>query len=225
MALLPLRNALSGLDSLPTSLNLRTDLAVGTPTWNVGQQYFKNDCVLSASNGGMFVFTGTGPDATTIRGGADPFDDSFSATPNWVAFAPPGLTDITSTAVTATLAAAAASAAVVTAGSLSLSPALATPGAVYSVTWQGTWATTGGVAFAATDLINWVFTPDGAGAVVVSSSVAPGGVASPYQMSGNLIVAIPAAGTQIAGSIVVGTAALGVVPLITNLRVTYARIQ
>jgi hypothetical protein len=228
MALLPLRNALSGLDSLPTAMNFRqspSDPAAQTDVlWDVAQTYFKNDVVLSASNGGAFMFTGLGPAKTSLVGGADPYDDSFSADPNWVSLAPPGLTDVTSSAATATLAAAANSVAVVTAGSLSLPAGLATGGAVYQLTWQGTWATAGNVAFTATDKIVWSFTPDGTAAVVVRSSVAPGVVISPYHMSGSLVVSVPVDGTQITGSISVGADALGVAPTLSDIRVTYARI-
>lgn len=226
MALAPLRNALTFLDNAPSAMNLRENPADNDPLWVIDSQYFKNDVVVSPQTGGMYVFTGAGDFKTSIRGGDEPWLNSFSAAPNWKAFSPYGLNDVTTTAVTVTPpAVTAATPVVVTAGSLGLSADLATAGAVYLVTYQGTWATTGGVAFAATDQYFWSFDPDGTGSVTVSASSAPGAVVSPYQMSGSVVVAIPADGTQITGALTSGATALGVAPLLSNLRVTYSRIQ
>jgi hypothetical protein len=228
MALLPLRNALSFLDSAPAAMQLREYPGnPNTPVWDVDTQYFKNDCVVSPTTGGMFIFAGMNdPHKTTIRGGVDPWEDSFIDA-NWVSFAPAGLNDVTtgSVQITAPTVNTAATPVVVTGGSFGLGPDLATPTATYLVTWQGQWATTGNVAFAATDQYIWAFTPNGTGAQPVSATSAPGAVQSPYYFSGSVVVNLPADGTQILGSLTSGpTNNLGVVPILSNLRVTYARI-
>jgi hypothetical protein len=225
MALLPLRNALSFLDSAPAAMNLREYPGnPNTPLWDVDTQYFKNDCVISPTTGGMFIFAGVN-DAykTTIRGGVDPWEDSFIDA-NWVSFAPVGLNDVTSTPVTATMVTTASTAATVTAGSFGLDATLATPGATYLVTWQGIW-NNGGVAFTATDQIIWSFNPDGAASVTVSATVAPGLVVAPFNMAGSAVVTIPADGTQIVGALTSGPTVLAVAPVLSGLRVTYSRIQ
>lgn len=232
MALLPLRNALSFLDSAPVSMNFRetpgnlnADPPVPpNPVWNVLNQYFKNDCVFSGVNGGMYIFAGiNAANSTTIKGGVDPAADAVTEG-NWLSLAPYGLSDVNTSAVTATIAQTAAAAAVVTVGSFSLSSAQATAGATYIVNWQGTW-TNGTANFTATDKLVWTFAPDGTGAVTVGGSVAPGVVSSPFLMSGSAVVTIPSDGTQIVGSLNVGSAALAQAATLSGLRVTYSRIQ
>jgi hypothetical protein len=225
MALAPLRNAYTFLDNAPTAMNLRENVSTNSPVWSATQQYFKNDCVVSPTTGGMFIFAGQDPAAsTTIRGGLDPWDDSFSAVPNWVSLAPAGLNDVTSTPVTATIAQTASAAAVVSAGSFGLDATLATPGATYMVNWQGIW-NNGGVAFTATDQLIWSFAPNGTGAATVSASENPGVTVAPFRMSGSVVVTIPVDGTQIVGNLSVGLSALGAAATLSGLRVTYSRIQ
>jgi len=227
MALAPLRNALTFLDNAPSAMNLRENPSNNSPLWLSNSTYFKNDVVESPQTGGMYVFAGSGTAATTLRGGDEPWLDSYSAQPNWKSLSPVGLNDVTTSPVTVTPPAVTANTAVtVTAGSFGLDPTLATAGAIYLVTYQGQWATTGGVAFTATDNYIWSFAPDGTAGVTVSATSAPGVILSPYSMSGSVVVAIPLDGTQIVGALTSGaTNALGVAPLLTNLRVTYSRIQ
>lgn len=225
MALLPLRNALSFLDSAPTAMNFRVNPSTNSPVWNETSQYFLNDCVISSVTGGMFIFAGNATNQTTIRGGTEPWEDSFSATPSWVSVSSAGLTDVFSGPIAVTAPTTAANTAVVaTLGTFSLPEELATPGATYLVSWQGQWATTAG-DFIATDRYTWSFTPNGAGAVGVSATVSPGAVPSPYNMAGSAVVIIPSLGNQITGALTSGAAALNSAPLFTNLRVSYSRIQ
>jgi len=232
MALLPLRNALSFLDSAPAAMQFREtpgDLnadppVLPNPVWNVANQYFKNDCVFSAVNGGMYIFSGSQPpNFTSIKGGDDPAVDAVT-NGNWISFAPAGLSDVVTKPVTATIAQTAAAAATVTAGSFSLTPAETSAGALYLVSWSGVW-NNGSVAFTATDQLIWSFNPDGgATAVTLSATCAPGVSVGPFNMAGSAVVQTAPDTTQIVGSLNVGPTALALAATLSNLRVTYSRI-
>jgi hypothetical protein len=232
MALLPLRNALSFLDSAPAAMQFREtpgDLnadppVLPNPVWNVANQYFKNDCVFSAVNGGMYIFSGSQPpNFTSIKGGDDPAVDAVT-NGNWLSFAPAGLNDVVTKTVTATIAQTALAAAVATVGSFSLTTDETSPDALYLVSWSGVW-TNGTANFTGTDQLIWSFNPDGgATAVTLSASCAPGVVASPFNMAGSAVVKTATDTTQIVGSLSVGPTALAQAATLSNLRVTYSRI-
>jgi hypothetical protein len=232
MALLPLRNALSFLDSAPAAMQFREtpgDLTADppvlpNPVWNVANQYFKNDCVFSAVNGGMYIFAGgQPPNFTSIKGGDDPAVDA-NTNGNWLSLAPVGLNDVVTKEITATIGQAAASPATPSVGSFSLTPAETSAGSLYLVSWSGVW-TNATANFTGTDQLIWSFNPDGgATAVTLSASCAPGVVASPFNMAGSAVVRTADDTTQITGSLVVGSAALAQAATLSNLRVTYSRI-
>lgn len=82
MALAPLENPLQRLTSLPNSMNWRGG-------WDVTQQYYLYDVVVSPTDGNPYILS-----VTALLGGADP---ALSATPDWeiVAASGSGVVSIT----------------------------------------------------------------------------------------------------------------------------------
>jgi hypothetical protein len=150
-----LSNPLERLGVLPTAMCARF---IGTSlVWSAAVQYFKNDVVVSGVDGGAYVC-----EVTSVLGGSDP-----SAAPaSWTRLAPTGIRNTTQIAVPSTLGAA---------NSITL-PAGATltglpAGSTWLVNVQGSLTTA--IATLAADVTTFTFTPNGAGALVWRTEVAP----------------------------------------------------
>lgn len=190
MALQPLRNPLLRFDALPTAMSLRKN-PDNSVVWDVDQQYYVGDVVISPDDGGAYVLKGVGATTaeavTTLLGGLDPAEDAVTATPSWVATSPIGVgwSNYDATVPVATVAGgvvtfSAGNTAVTGAGrwvsvfKFTASQAAATAGAVYATV---------------------TCTPNGTGAVSSSVNVAPVVAAGPNTLTVTSVWDVPANGT------------------------------
>lgn len=192
-ALDSLYNPVSRLAVLPDAMNVNKDPTTNSLYWDVASQYYLNDVVLSAVNGGAYVMRGGdtllgAAPPLSVRGGDDPAVD---ATGIWTRLSQSSWEGPPATALTFAVGAAASAVVAVTAGAAY--PVV--DGYTYSVQFQG--SVTGAGAQTVADYTTWTFTPNGDGAVPVTVDVLPRvGVASRnFSISAN--VTVPALGTTI----------------------------
>jgi len=196
--------------------------------WDETKQYYLNDMVFSAVDGGAYVMTGgpTGLNAapvTAVKGGDDPAASWLFGGSVWepvAAFGPRVLVPGTAVDQTAT-----AAANVITFNNCDASQALLGEnvnfGASANYMVQVQCTVTHPLVNTSADYERVTFTPDGTGPVARSLSIQPLiGATDPNSWAGQLFLEVPADATEIA----VSGAYNGQVPTITNLRVIYTPV-
>ena len=219
MALQPLRNPLLRFDALPTAMSLRKN-PDNSVTWDVTQQYYVGDVVISPDDGGAAVLKGVGATTaeavTTLLGGLDPAEDAVTATPSWVATGPIGVGWSNYDALAPPTATAAA-------GVITLTNNVA-------VTAGGRWvsvvkfAASGAPAYDGTQFVSVTCTPNGTGAVGASVLVAPVVAAGPNTLSVSTVWDVPADGTATTLTLASSTSGAWATTVISGLTWTLYRI-
>lgn len=193
MSLNSLANPLSGLALQPRTLNFPTNGLTNSPYWDVEQQYYKNDMVISPIDQGAYVWLGettvdgAGGVSNTIMGGDDP-----SAQTGWwyscSALGVPASSQQTTLNVTVTNGAAQAAKTIPASATLT-----AGQGSTWLVNWSATLTPAG--AWTAPDYTNFTFTASGTGAsapVVVMAQPAVNAVltTAPVGVSGSAVLTL-----------------------------------
>lgn len=225
MALESLRDPLSNLKALPTSMKLRG--GVEDPYWDVDTQYYRNDVVLSPVTDGAYVMRGgsTSGAETAVKGGPDPSVAAEDPDSAWWSLSLAGLRyvqtavgDLTGTGTGA------GGGALTVPAALSLvagAPGFAAAGSVWKVNIKLTAINSG--AWAATDSFTFTLTPDVGTAT--TADVWPG-LNNPNTTLDTSLEVVVVAGVN-ATSITLGAlrvAAGATTCTFNNTRVTYSRI-
>jgi len=196
MALDPLKNPLERFTSLPTSVSLRKNPADNSPFWDPTIQYYANDLVLSAVDGGAHVMSGIGntlaESETVVRGG----DDPSVAGGNWISLVPDGVGRANWNAGTTpfTMTPAAANVITVAGGALVRSAVPAGLSEVWAVQLNFTAGQSAVGGFVSGDAITATFTPTVAGTAVGVVCI-PRFSSATSGLSASAVVTLPATST------------------------------
>lgn len=199
MALVPLGNPLTQLDSQNYVMNLRSqDATTNNVEWSVDTQYFIND-VVRAPNGGLYVYEawdGLVNLPSSVKGLPEP-SGPLGPAAGWAPFQSNGLRTVRSTSAAVTGGTAAAGLGGVAGLTLTLGVLPLGVVSTWLVKLDYTAGLTGAAAFAATEWVAWTATANGATPQVVQCNHVFGAGATTSGSPVSFVLTVPDDATSI----------------------------